>query len=113
MGEQVQVSPCPPEFSAPPSGSAQRQITFDSASSHVGSKELEDDDNADDSVTASAVDHSLCDYQNSFMINIPSLVLCPLLCFLQGVALSHILHLQTLLSPLVRIFGCIREYRKQ
>ena len=31
LGEQVQISPGHPEFSAPPSGSAQRQVTFDSA----------------------------------------------------------------------------------
>ena len=31
LGEQVQVSPCCLEFSAPPSGSAKRQLTFDSA----------------------------------------------------------------------------------
>ena len=31
LGEQVQLSPGHPEFSAPPSGSAQRQVTFDSA----------------------------------------------------------------------------------
>ena len=58
LGEQVQVSPCCPEFSAPLSGSAQRQVTFDSALSPVGSEEVEDDDDDADSVTASAVDHS-------------------------------------------------------
>ena len=57
LGEQVQASPCVPEFSAPPSGTAQRRVTFDSASSPVGSEEVEDDDA--DSVAASAVDHSL------------------------------------------------------
>ena len=31
LGGQVQLSPGYPEFSAPPSGSAQRQVTFDSA----------------------------------------------------------------------------------
>ena len=31
LGEQVQISPGHLEFSAPPSGSAQRQVTFDSA----------------------------------------------------------------------------------
>ena len=31
IGERVQLSPGHPEFSAPPSGSAQRQVTFDSA----------------------------------------------------------------------------------
>ena len=31
LGEQVQLSPGHPEFSASPSGSAQRQATFDSA----------------------------------------------------------------------------------
>ena len=31
LGEQVQISPGHPEFSAPPSGSAQRQVTVDSA----------------------------------------------------------------------------------
>ena len=56
LGEQVQVSLCRPEFSAPPSGSAQQRVTFDSTSSHVGSEEVEDDDA--DSVTALAVDHS-------------------------------------------------------
>ena len=30
LGEQVQVSPGHPEFSAPPSSSAQRQVTSDS-----------------------------------------------------------------------------------
>ena len=58
LGEQVQVSLCYPEFSAPPSCSAQRQITFDSVSSPVGSEEVEDDDDDADSVTASAVDCS-------------------------------------------------------
>ena len=58
LGEQVQVSPCRPEFSATPLGSAQRQVTFDSASSPVGSEEVEDDDDDTDSVTASTVDHS-------------------------------------------------------
>ena len=53
LGEQVQVSPGHPEFSAPPSGSAQRQVTFDSASD-----EEEDDDDDADSVTASVADHS-------------------------------------------------------
>ena len=42
-----------------PSGSAQQWVTFDSASSHVASEEVEDDDDDADSVTASAVDHSL------------------------------------------------------
>ena len=42
-------------FSAPPSGSAQRQVTFDSALSPVGSEEMEDDNYDTDSVTASAV----------------------------------------------------------
>ena len=54
----MQISPGHPEFSAPPSGSAQRQVTFDSASSPVGSEEVEDDDDDADSVTASAADHS-------------------------------------------------------
>ena len=58
LGEQVQISPGHLEFSAPTSGSAQRQVTFDLASSRVGSKEVEDDDNDADSVTASAADHS-------------------------------------------------------
>ena len=31
LGELVQVSPGHPEFSAPPSGSAQQQVTSDSA----------------------------------------------------------------------------------
>ena len=31
LGEQVQISPDHPEFSSPPSGSAQRQVTSDSA----------------------------------------------------------------------------------
>ena len=59
LGEQVQASLCRPEFSAPPSGSAQLRVTFDSASSPVGSEEVEDDDDDADSVVASAVDHSL------------------------------------------------------
>ena len=58
LSEQVQVSPCRPEFSAPPSGFAQRQVTFDSASSPVGPEEVEDDDDGADSVTASAADCS-------------------------------------------------------
>ena len=58
LGEQVQASPCRPEFSAPPSGSAQQRVTFDSASSPVGSEEVEDDDDDADSVVASAVGHS-------------------------------------------------------
>ena len=58
LGEQVQVSQCRLEFSAPPSGSAQQQVTFDSAASHVRSEEVEDDEDDADSITASAVDHS-------------------------------------------------------
>ena len=59
LGEQVQASSCVPEVSAPPSGTAQRRVAFDSASSPVGSEEVEDDEADADSVAASAVDHSL------------------------------------------------------
>ena len=51
-----------------------------------------EDDNVDaDSVTASAANHSFVRLSNSFLIDIPGLVLCPLCRFLQGVALSHFL----------------------
>ena len=59
------------------------------------------EDDGDDSVTALAADHSFVRLSNSFMIDISSLVLCPLLRFLHGVALSHFLRLRTL--------GYIRE----
>ena len=52
LGEQVQALPVRPEFSVPPSVTAQRQVTFDSASSPVVSEKVEHDD------AASAVDHS-------------------------------------------------------
>ena len=70
---------------------------------------MEDDDDDADSVTASAATDSFVRLSNSFMIDIPSLVLCPLLCFLHGVALSHFLRLQTLRGPPIRIFSYIRE----
>ena len=59
VGEPVQAHPVVPEVSAHPSGQAQRRVTFDSASSPVGSEEVEDDDNDTDSVVATSVDHSL------------------------------------------------------
>ena len=102
LGEQVQVSPCRPEFSAPPSGSAQLRVTFDSALSPVGLEEVEDDDDAD-SVTASTVDHSFVQlskfiydrYPESRPLFSPSL---PPRCGFE--------------SLFVRIFACIQEYRK-
>ena len=43
LGESVQTPPVP-KVSAPPSGQAQRHVTFDAALSPVGSEEVEDDD---------------------------------------------------------------------
>ena len=57
VGEPMQAPLVVPEVSAPPSGQTQRRVTFDSASSTVGSEEVEDDD--DDSVVATHVDKSL------------------------------------------------------
>ena len=78
LGEQVQLSPCRLEFSALPSDSAQWQVTFNSASSPVGSEEVEDDDDDADSVTASAADRSFVRLSKFFFDQYPSLVLCPL-----------------------------------
>ena len=59
LGEPVQAPLDVPEVSAPPSGQAQRRVTFDSALSPVGLEEVEDDDDDVGSIAASAVDHSL------------------------------------------------------
>ena len=56
VGGPVQAHPVVLEVSALPSGQVQRQVTFDSASSPVGSEEVEDDDDDADSVVVTSVD---------------------------------------------------------